>query len=39
MESDAHYRYHLNRVVTKFATIISADNAELLARLLGNDEG
>jgi hypothetical protein len=35
---DAHYAYHLDRVVSKFKTTISAENAELLAALLGSDE-
>jgi hypothetical protein len=30
--------YHLNRVVAKFNMVISADNAEVLAGLLGSDE-
>jgi hypothetical protein len=30
--------YHLDRVVAKFNIVISAENAELLAGLLGSDE-
>ncbi len=29
--------YHLERVTKKFTTVISADNTELLGRLLGGD--
>jgi hypothetical protein len=29
--------YHLDRVVSKFKMVISADNAELLAGLLADD--
>lgn len=39
MDPDALYAYHLERVTKKFTTVISADNAELLARLLGTDDG
>jgi hypothetical protein len=35
---DAHFAFHLDRVVSKFKTTISAENAELLAALLGNGE-
>jgi hypothetical protein len=35
---DAHFAFHLDRVVSKFKTTISAENAELLAGLLGSDE-
>jgi hypothetical protein len=35
---DAHFAFHLDRVVSKFKTTISADNAELLAALLGMGE-
>lgn len=31
--------YHLDRVVSKFKMVISAENAELLAGLLGDDGG
>jgi hypothetical protein len=34
---DALRAYHLNRVVSKFKMVISADNAELLAGLLADD--
>jgi hypothetical protein len=30
--------FHLDRVVSKFKAVISAENAELLAGLLGSDE-
>jgi hypothetical protein len=30
--------YHLDRVVAKFNMVISAENAEILAGLLGSDE-
>jgi hypothetical protein len=39
MGSDALYAYHLERVTKKFTTVISADNAELLGRLLGSGDG
>jgi hypothetical protein len=39
MGSDALYAYHLERVTKKFTTVISADNAELLARMLGSGDG
>jgi hypothetical protein len=39
MDRDALYAYHLERVTKKFKTMISADNVELLARLLGGDDG
>jgi hypothetical protein len=35
---DALRAYHLDRVVSKFKTVISAENAELLAALLGSGE-
>jgi hypothetical protein len=35
---DALRAFHLDRVVSKFKTVISAENAELLAALLGNGE-
>jgi hypothetical protein len=31
------YKYHLDRVTSKFKLVISAENAELLAALLGSD--
>jgi hypothetical protein len=31
--------YHLERVFRKFNTVISAENAEMLAGLLGSDSG
>ena len=37
-DRDALRAYHLDRVVSKFKIVISADNAELLAGLLGSDE-
>jgi hypothetical protein len=37
-DQDALRAYHLDRVVSKFKTIISAERAELLAALLGSDE-
>jgi hypothetical protein len=37
-DQDALRAYHLDRVVSKFKMIISAENAELLAALLGSDE-
>jgi hypothetical protein len=37
-DQDALFAYHLDRVVSKFKMIISAENAELLAALLGSDE-
>jgi hypothetical protein len=37
-DPDALRAYHLDRVVSKFNMVISADNAEVLARLLGSDE-
>jgi hypothetical protein len=39
MDPDALYAYHLERVTKKFTTVISADNAELLARLLSSGDG
>lgn len=35
---DALFAFHLDRVVRKFNMTISAENAELLAALLGSDE-
>jgi hypothetical protein len=39
-EQDALRAYHLDRVTSKFKMVISAENAELLARLLaaGSDD-
>jgi hypothetical protein len=37
-DQDTLRAYHLDRVVSKFKMIISAENAELLAALLGNGE-
>jgi hypothetical protein len=37
-DQDALRAYHLDRVVSKFKAVISAENAELLAALLGSDE-
>jgi hypothetical protein len=37
-DRDALFSYHLDRVVSKFTMTISAENAELLAVLLGSDE-
>jgi hypothetical protein len=37
-DRDALRAYHLDRVVSKFKMVISAENAELLAGLLGSDE-
>lgn len=37
-DQDALRAYHLDRVVSKFKMTISAENAELLAALLGSDE-
>jgi hypothetical protein len=37
-DQDALFAYHLDRVVSKFNLVISAENAELLAALLGNGE-
>jgi hypothetical protein len=31
--------FHLDRVFSKFNLVISAENAEMLAALLGNGEG
>jgi hypothetical protein len=39
LDADALYLYHLERVTKKFKTVISADNAELLGRLLGSGDG
>jgi len=35
---DALRAYHLERVVSKFKKVISAENAELLAELLGEND-
>lgn len=32
------FEYHLNRVLSKFTMVISAEKAEILAALLGSDE-
>jgi hypothetical protein len=37
-DRDTLRAYHLDRVVSKFKMTISAENAELLAALLGNGE-
>jgi hypothetical protein len=37
-DQEALRAYHLDRVVSKFTMIISAENAELLAALLGSGE-
>lgn len=37
-DQDALRAYHLDRVTRKFQMVISAENAELLAGLLGDDE-
>lgn len=37
-DRDALFDYHLDRVVSKFKTEISAENAEMLAALLGLGE-
>ncbi len=37
-DQDALRAYHLERVASKFKMVISAENAELLAGLLGDDE-
>jgi hypothetical protein len=37
-DQDALRAYHLDRVVSKFKAVISAENAELLAELLGNED-
>jgi hypothetical protein len=36
-QRDAERAYHLERVFSKFNTVISAEKAELLAGLLGDD--
>ena len=36
-KQDALFAYHLDRVTSKFKMVISAENAELLAGLLGSD--
>jgi hypothetical protein len=38
-DRDALFAFHLDRVVSKFKTEISAENAEMLAALLGIGEG
>jgi hypothetical protein len=38
-DQDALRAYHLDRVFSKFKLVISAENAEMLAALLGNGEG
>jgi hypothetical protein len=38
-DHDALRAYHLDRVVSKFKMVISAENAELLAGLLGSETG
>jgi len=38
-EQDALRAYHLDRVTSKFKMVISAENAEVLAGLLGSDSG
>lgn len=37
-DQDALRAYHLDRVVSKFKMVISAENAELLAGLLGDED-
>jgi hypothetical protein len=37
-DPEALRAFHLDRVVNKFKAVISAENAELLAGLLGSDE-
>jgi hypothetical protein len=37
-DPDALRAYHLDRVVSKFKAVISAENAALLAALLGSGE-
>jgi hypothetical protein len=37
-DQDALRAYHLDRIFSKFKLVISAENAELLAALLGSDE-
>lgn len=37
-DQDALRAYHLDRVTRKFTMVISAENAELLAGLLGDGE-
>lgn len=37
-DHDALRAHHLERVVSKFKMVISAENAELLAGLLGDDD-
>jgi hypothetical protein len=38
-DQDALRAFHLNRVMSKFKLVISAEKAELLAGLLGSDCG
>jgi len=38
-KQDALRAYHLDRVTSRFKMLISAENAELLAGLLGSDSG
>jgi hypothetical protein len=38
-DQDALRAYHLDRVTRKFKMVISAENAEVLAGLLGDDSG
>jgi hypothetical protein len=38
-DQEAVRAFHLDRVVSKFNMVISAENAELLAALLGSGEG
>lgn len=38
-DRDALYAYHLERVTKKFKAMISPDNMELLAQLIGGDDG
>jgi hypothetical protein len=38
-DREALRAFHLDRVFSRFKLVISAENAELLAELLGNGEG
>jgi len=38
-DRDTQRAFHLDRVFKKFKLMISAENAEMLAALLGNSEG
>jgi chromosome segregation and condensation protein ScpB len=38
-DRDAERAYHLERVTSSFKMVISAENAELLTELLGDDGG